>query len=504
MTEATVTESNHDPLAWLDDPEQDRPEYVGIFGHDLTVVVDPGDDLDLETLPIPETLTAPKTSWLLGAAGTGKTTLARAMTIQRPGTILAATTGIAAINLGEGTTINALLKYFDTESLREATMYGALQMTLRKLYFRGGVRHILLDEVSMLDGQQLTLITQALREFAGDGYDVLEVDPTLEDAVEEMEAGGETFEGIKLTVAGDFAQLPPVKAPFAFESPVWEAYAAHRHTLTRVYRQADVDFRAALDACRRGEVEPVIEFFRHRMVTATDNHFDGSTIMATNEAVSRFNALRMVELPTAPVTYTARRWGTQRGDWKQIPDAVGLKKGALVMILANEREIGVDGMPGRLIYANGDLATIEELVPPGEPGAAVEGRVYVRLHRNARLVEVMWTSRNNEIPLEGGRRKALRAEGLYDERVTADGKREIIGTVEYLPIRVAYATTVHKSQGLSLDAVQIATREGFFTTPGMLYVALSRCRTAEGLRVIGTVDGLRARVKVHPKIRPWV
>jgi ATP-dependent DNA helicase PIF1 len=497
-----MAESAHDPLAWLDDVDQASAGFV-VEGLAPPPLDTGAEGPDLTTLEIPATLTAPKSSWMLGAAGTGKTTLARAMVAQRPGTILAATTGIAAINLGEGTTINALLKYFDTESLGEAARYGQLQMTLRKLYFRGGIRHIVLDEVSMLDAKQLTLITLALREFAGDDYDVLEADPTMQDAIEEMEASGEVFEGIKLTVAGDFAQLPPVKAPFAFESPVWEAYAAHRHTLTRVYRQDEADFREALDACRRGVVEPVVEFFRHRLVTTTDEAFDGSTIMATNEAVARFNALRMVELSTKAVTYTARRWGTQRGDWKQMPDQVGVKVGALVMILANEREIGVDGMPGALIYANGDLGTVVEAVPPVEPGTPCAGRLYVQLRRNDRVVEVEWVTRKNEVPLEPGRKKELRALG-QEELITEDGRREIIGTVEYLPVRVAYATTVHKSQGLSLDAVQIATREGFFTTPGMLYVALSRCRTAAGLRLIGTVDGLRARVTTHPKIRPWV
>ena len=81
---------------------------------------------------------------------------------------------------------------------------------------------------------------------------------------------------------------------------------------------------------------------------------------------------------------------------------------------------------------------------------------------------------------------------------------EVVGTVEYLPLRVAYGSTTHKSQGLSLDHVQINLRDGFFKSPGMTYVALSRCRTAEGLRIVGTVDGLRDRCKVDPRVRQWV
>jgi ATP-dependent DNA helicase PIF1 len=405
--------------------------------------------------------------------------------------VLAATTGIASVNLGEGTTINALLKYFDTASLHESHVGGQLQGILGKLW-RAGVRRILLDEVSMMDGQQLTILTQALREMSGRGY---VMDQTIQD---EMDLEGYHPDGpwpIALTLIGDFAQLPPVKAPFAFQSPEWKEYAPRVHGLTEIRRQADREFIQALQAARRGDADTVVDYFRHRLHAQADPNFAGPTILAKNDQVDRFNLLRVIQLPPPDVVFGTRRWGTERTDWKHIPETVTLRDGALVMCLANKREQGgEDELPGPIIYANGDLGTVTHMDPS-------RGAVFVTLQRTGREVEIEWVERTNRVPLEPGRAKALRAEG-HEDRI--DGKWEVIGSVFHLPIRVAYATTVHKSQGLSLDHVQVNTRDGFFKTPGMLYVALSRARTAEGLTLIGSVDGLAARCTVSALIKGWV
>ena len=443
---------------------------------------------------IPTTLLVP-TSFLCGPAGTGKTYLSRAWAKQHKGTVLAATTGIASVNLGEGTTINALLGYFDTASLNDLYISGGLTARLGKLW-RAGLRRILLDEVSMLDGNQLTLITRALEELAGRGY---VLDAQLQDELEE--AAPDDLSPVALTVVGDFAQLPPVKAPFAFESVEWAKYAAHTHTLTEVRRQADRDFIVALQAARRGDAATVIEFFRSRLQTTTQAEFPGVTLFGRNDEVDRFNALRLDKLPGDAFVIESARWGTERGDWKNIPTQVRLKVGALVMLLANERDAGRGDADEQLLkrplkYANGDLATI----------AAVDGErgvIYVTLQRDGKTHELQWVTRQHLVPLEPGRKKALRAEGNM-HLISEDGRYEVVGEVCYLPIRVAYASTVHKSQGLSLDHVQVNTREHMFKTPGMLYVAMSRARTATGLRLVGTIDGLRERCTVHAKITEWL
>lgn len=436
---------------------------------------------------IPPVLLGPW-SYLCGPAGTGKTTLARAIVDQHDGTVLAATTGIAAVNLGEGTTINALLGYFDTASLVEAYTSGYLHVRLRKLY-KAGVTRILLDEVSMLDAVQLTCLTRALQEIAERRSPDMETNDLMADS-------GVTDTPIALTLIGDFAQLPPVKCDFAFQSPVWPQYAAAAHTLTRIWRQTDPGFLTALQAARRGEADPVCAYFAGRLATTLDLQFPGPTLFATNDEVARYNQLRLDQLPTPTITFASSRWGKAPGEWKQIPETVDLKVGALVMLLANVRYPDSEA----LLYANGDLGTITDIQVSGS-------RVYVRLHRTEQEVCVDWVTRDHKVPLEPGRVSQLKAAGEADRIIRSpSGKAqwERVGQITYLPIRLAWGTTVHKSQGLSLDAVQVNTRAGFFRTPGLLYVALSRCRTAEGLRLIGSVDGLRARCVVDARVRGWL
>lgn len=453
---------------------------------DALDALDAEPDTDAAAVPIqplvevPDVLRTP-TSLLVGPAGTGKTFLAKGWAEQEEGVVLCATTGIAAVNLGTGTTINALLGYFDTASLVDQYTIGRLTRRLAQLS-KVGVRRLLVDEISMLDAQQLTVLTRALDELAGAG-DIIDVETRA--AVKARDVAP-----IALTLVGDFAQLPPIKAPFAFESPEWPRYEAHRVTLETIRRQADRDFILALMAARRGEGQVVADYFAPRCATGLDPQFVGPTILAKNDAVARYNALKLDELTSPAKVFAPVRWGEQRSEWlKDIPDALTLKDGALVMLLANER---VPADPLTLIYANGDLATV----------VGMNGKdVSVRLHRTGRVVTVSWVTRDMRRPLEAGRKKALKAQGREDLIV---GSEEVVGTVTYLPLRLAWATTVHKAQGLSFDALQINLTDGFFKSPGMVYVGLSRCRTVDGLRLVGTPQLLKTRCTVHGKVKGWL
>lgn len=462
---------------------------------------------------------------LSGTAGTGKTTLSRRLATEAAGVELCATTGIAAVNLGEGTTINALLKYYNTADLVTKYTQGVVQSVLRKLQ-RTGLRRILLDEKSMLNGQQLTVIARAIREInenqAAEG-----VGEDVDD--ESSHARRQDFPPIGLTLVGDFGQLPPVpdedeatgkKIPvqFAFDSPEWPAFAAHRTVLTKIWRQDAQDFIQALHAVRRGDAVAALNFFTPNRFHATqDDQFEGSTIFAKNESVDRYNALRLDSLTGKAITFETVRKGKPRGDWKLIPERLALKEGALVMLLANHRvyESEFDSR-GRIIYANGDLGT---LLGPAEN----QGGWFVTLHRNQQQVVVYPIIRENVVPLEVGRRKELRqivagrlgagswedcepidAQNLLREYITEDGKHEILGSIFYMPMRAAYGATVHKTQGLTLDKVQININDYFFRHPGMLFVALSRCRTAGGLRIVGSQRGFLERCKTEPRVQGWL
>lgn len=405
--------------------------------------------LDLDPFP-PGTF-----SWVSGPAGTGKTFLLR----HRPyNEELVATTGIAAINLS-GSTVNSLLGYFDTNSLRDAFIAGYPQAKIRGLYERG-VRRINLDEVSMLGGDQLELLCDV-----------------FDDANEQLQQKGKQPMG--LTLCGDFAQLPPVKAPFAFEAKCWGRFAENALRLEKIRRQADQTFIEALQHVRRGEGKKAVEFFAPRMVQSVDQDYVGSTIKAKNDEVDRYNLIKLRECKGQEFVYTNKREGKQRSEWKHIPDSLTIKEGAMVMVLSNlRRRYGYD-------YVNGDLATV---IGPGEtvdPEGELISGCKVRLHRTG----------GGEVVVAQIKRELKEGSGK-DEKV--------VGWVEYMPLRLAYATTCHKSQGLSLDEVQIDIRNHFFGSPGMLYVALSRARTAEGIRLVGNPQLFVERCTTNKKILPWV
>lgn len=427
----------------------------------------------------------PTFTFLCGPAGSGKTFATRAWAANDPGLILTATTGIAAINLG-GETINATLGYFDTASQRESYVNGYLTARLGKLW-KAGVRRIILDEVSMLPAEQLTYLVNAIDEVNGRGY-VLHTHQDDDDV-------GPPAMG--LTLVGDFLQLAPVKAAYAFEAHEWERFTPAIETLTTQYRQADPDFLTMLRAARRGHGNTVAEYFvsKGAIWQDTDEHFEGATILAKNEPVDRFNSLRMAALPGREIRFRSHRWGKLRAEWGTlekppqtwgIPEAITLKIGALVMLLANHRDASET-----LVYVNGDLGVIED---------ATDHTILVRLQRTGEVVEVEAITRQVKVPVEPSRKKELKRENSP----LLQGKWEVVGEIEYLPVRIAYASTTHRSQGLSLDRVQINIRDHFFQTPGMLYVALSRVRTAEGLRLVGSPKALIERCRTDPRVQAWL
>jgi len=433
----------------------------------------------------------PPFTYLAGPAGCGKTFAVQAWKEQRPGLMLVATTGIAALNLG-GTTINATLGYFDTKSLQESYTNGYLTARLGRLW-RAGVTRLVLDEVSMLEGDALTYLVKGIEEVNGRGY---VLGKWTEDDEAEPPAMG-------LTLVGDFAQLPPVNGPFAWESPEWPRFAEEGHTriLTEIRRQSDHPFIELLRAARVGDGRTVLAAMRGKIYPDTDDRFEGPTLFAKNQQVDRYNWIRLGRLPGRDLYFESRREGDQRSEWGNpkkdpntwgIPIRLHLKIGALVMILANQRVEGPPPQP--FLYVNGDL------------GEVVEATAYscvVRLKRNGEEVEVAYCRREVLVPCDAARRRELRDLG-QEGKITENGKFEITGWVEYLPLRVGYASTVHKSQGLSLDAVQVNIRDAFFKTYGMVYVALSRARTFEGLRLVGSEAALIERCAADPRLKAWL
>jgi hypothetical protein len=417
----------------------------------------------------------PPYRFICGPAGCGKTFQAKEDADYR--TLLVSTTGIAAINLG-GTTINAAIGYFDYGSLKENYTNGWLQSRLRK-YRSGGTTRIVVDEASMMDGRQLVVLCKG-------------IDEVNEDVDRGWDGDDSDDPRIHLTLVGDFAQLPPVDAPFCFEVPVWERFERNTVRMTGTRRQDDADFIGALRCARRGDGRGALEYFRARLHPTKDDSFDGPTVLATNVEVDRFNSLRYDLLGGNEFVFRAKREGKQRGEWKHIPDELRLREGALVMILSNYKEPG----SRHYTYINGDLGTFEGYDEAENAFAqAVLGRpasqvALVRLQRTGQVTPVVQVRREFLVPTG--------ALGVRKEKFTVEG------WVEYTPLRLAWACTVHKSQGLSLDKVQVAYQHHFFSNPGSLYVALSRARSAEGLRLVGTPEVFVERCRADPRVERWL
>ena len=430
-------------------------------------------------------------SFLTGAAGCGKTYAVQEAAKQDKSLLLVASTGIAAVNMGGCATINSTLGFFDTASLQDSFITGRLTTRLGRLW-KAGVRRICLDEVSMTDADQITYFVRAIEELNGRGY-----------VLDSTWADESTPPSMGFTITGDFCQLGPVKAPYAFESPEWHRFAEHTDTLMEIRRQVDPDFIHALRAARRGDGRTALEYFGSRLCEQIDDSFVGPTVFAKNEAVDRYNQIRFDRIHADIVYFPSSRWGKQRSEWGNpekptstwgIPERLPLKIGSLVMILAN---VWSDGPPPkRAIYVNGDLGEVMDVNPDAK-------HVRVKLQRTSEIVSVEYCHREVTIPCDSSRRKELRAQGLTHQ-LGEGGKWEVIGAIDYLPLRLAWATTCHKAQGLSFQNVQINLRDAFWKTNGITYVGLSRARTPEGLRIVGSAAGFIERCTSDPKLKDYL
>jgi ATP-dependent DNA helicase PIF1 len=418
---------------------------------------------------------------LIGVAGTGKSyTLLKRVQDDPHDLQLCATTGIASVNLGT-ITLNSLLSFFDTHSMRDAFLTGQLARKLHDIAKE--YRWLAVEEYSMLHAEQLDLLYRA---------------------VQEANRYKDVAHPLGILLVGDLAQLPPVKGRWCFEADSWSHFADHTTRLDKVWRQDAGPFLAALNMVRAGHGHSAAEVLTTagaQWHTAIDTEYDGTTILPKNAMVSRYNAIALDRLPGEKFTVTSRRWGAQRPEWGEntrthewgIPPSIHLKHGAYVMCLANAPDFSI---------VNGDCGHILD---------HSENAIVVKLVRTGREELIGKIVRPVEVAdappdFNGPRISAGDDECEYMERAhyRAKTRRYVVGQVNYLPVRMANASTVHKSQSLTLDRVQCDFRDHFFSSPAMLYTSLSRCRTLDGLRLVGSADRFAKHCKLDVRILPWL
>ena len=420
--------------------------------------------------------------FLTGRAGTGKTyeVLRRTQADDEYG-LVCASTGIAAVNLG-AVTINSILKYFDTRSMRDSYLAGHLARILHGIAKKK--RRIIIDEGSMVEADQLYY---------------------LHAAVGEANRYADVKEPLGITFVGDFAQLPPVSGQWAFTASCWEQFAANTTKLTKVWRQEEGGaFLEALNLAREGNGRACAEVLTAAGVqwnTSRVVEFDGTTILPKNDMVSRHNVEVLRGLKGEPFKVASRRWGQQRSEWGEnkrthewgIPPQQEFKLGAYVMVLSNARDFSV---------VNGDCGYVRQYENELFQIELVRTKKIVELGRIVRAVE------HDDRP-EGWLEHAdneLTGEGEYipEPHYNVKAKKYVTGQICYHPLRLAYSSTCHKSQGLSLDKVQVDLRDRFWKSPAMCYVAMSRCRTLDGLRLVINKDSFVGQVNSDPRVKAWI
>lgn len=376
--------------------------------------------------------------FVTGRAGTGKSTLLRALqSTVGAEMVVVAPTGLAAVNVG-GQTIHSffglpprLLRSDDIRRSRNGQI-------MRKLSF------LVIDEVSMVRSDLMWAIDQSLRINRG--------------------RPREPFGGVRLVLFGDLHQLPPVVqeaevaahleqefgGPFFFSVPALaEGVGTARLELTHVFRQSDETLISVLNRIRDGEVDEddLAELNARVAPIRTLGEGEKFVILTpTNAAAHRINAAYLDALPARAHTYEAGITGDFTTTAHPTDSALTLKPGAKVILLRNDPERR---------WVNGTIARISRLE---------EKRVMIEVAgREHELEPVSWEQRRYAYDKE-------------QEKIVGT----VAGTFKQYPVRLAWALTIHKAQGLTLDNVYIDLGRGTFAH-GQAYVALSRCRSLEGL-----------------------
>lgn len=385
--------------------------------------------------------------FLTGKAGTGKTTFLRRLKEESSKRIVVvAPTGIAAIN-AEGVTIHSFFQLSFAPFIPDA-QYKLKEQQYRfskqKIRVIQSIDTLVIDEISMVRADLLDAVDSVLRRFRKNQL---------------------PFGGVQMVMIGDLGQLAPVAkdddwqmlsryydTPYFFSSIALKSTRYAIVELKTVYRQSDLHFVELLNRVRDNRADSsVLAALNSRYIPNFQPRVEEGYIRLTthNYQAQQENERQLALLPGKPYTYEASISGKYPEMLFPTEQILTLKEGAQVMFVKN------DSSAGKAFY-NGMIGTVTEIN---------EKNFFVRTKDTGVVIKVepeQWENTRYEI----------------DER-TNEITEEIEGTFKQFPVKPAWAITVHKSQGLTFDRAIIDVQRAF--THGQTYVALSRCRTLEGL-----------------------
>ncbi len=398
--------------------------------------------------------------FLTGNAGTGKTTLLKyikSKTHKRMAII--APTGVAAINAG-GTTIHSFFQFGFTTFLPKFKPSGEvdyLASFAQNFNFRAGklgiiknLELLVIDEVSMVRADMLDQIDVTLRNIRK-VYDL-------------------PFGGVQVLLIGDMYQLPPVlkseemallgsvyNSFYFFNSKVIEKYFPVFVELTKIYRQKDQRFVDILNSVRLNTItEQQLEILNQRYDSQlTQSDYEKNITLTTHNAkADKINSEALQNLNAKETCFEAKIKGSFNENAYPVDEVLRLKVGAKVMFLKNNIEKN---------YYNGKIGYVTKLT---------DDVVFVKCDEDYQEIKVERETWSNVNYVLNEQTKSI--------------EEKVLGSFIQFPLRLAWAVTVHKSQGLSFEKVIVDVGESF--SAGQVYVALSRCRSLEGLKLSSKIS----------------
>lgn len=373
---------------------------------------------------------------LTGPAGSGKTFLLHQYIafLKKKGVKVAitASTGIAATHIG-GRTIHSWAGI----GIKDELNLKAIKALTRKPYLKKQFENtevLIIDEISMLHAHRFDLVDLVCQAFKKNNL---------------------PFGGMQVVLSGDFFQLPPIssseeKAEFVYTSRVWAEMDIRICYLDEQHRQNDKNMIQILKSLREDSVnEKTIQLLKGRMNQKIKTNTRPVRLFTHNVNVDALNTAELQKIDAPEVVYHM----TALGEKKLVealkknclaPEDLILKKGALVMFVKNKFQ------DSKVVYVNGSVGTVI--------GFGADNFPLVRLNSGEEIL-------------------------VIPDSWTIDDENKILARVNQIPLRLAWAITVHKSQGMTLEAAEIDLSRSFGY--GMGYVALSRLTSLEGLYLLG-------------------
>jgi len=385
-----------------------------------------------------------KSIFLTGKAGTGKTTFLKTVVERsRKRAVVVAPTGVAAINAG-GVTIHSFFQLPLSPYVPEATFKNRYDFGKEKRRIIASLDLLIIDEISMVRSDLLDAVDNVLRRFR-DHYT--------------------PFGGVQLLMIGDLQQLTPVVTPEDekllapyYDTPYFFGSKALKQVdyvtiqLDKVYRQQDNTFIHILNHIREGNVTGAdLEILNQRYLPGFIPKDDEGYIRLTthNRMADQYNENALRRLPSRAFQFKAEVEGTFPDFAYPTNETLEIKVGTQVMFVKNDptsEQRYYNGRIGKVTYVD-------------------EEKILVKCPDDNHHIEVE--------PLEWENAKYT----LNPQ--TKEIETEVQGVFRQYPLRLAWAITIHKSQGLTFDKAIIDANFSF--APGQVYVALSRCRTIEGM-----------------------